>query len=50
MKELLKRAEDLKHRGEQRAIVTHTGFLTPAEAYELRHAFPDACFSGGGED
>ena len=50
MNELLKRAEDLKRRGEQRAIVTHTGFLTPAEAYELRHAFADAYFSGGGED
>ncbi len=50
MNELLKRAEDLKRRCVQQAAVTHTGFLTPAEAYELKRAFPDAYMSGGGAD
>ena len=29
--EILKRAEDLSRRAEQRGTVTNTGFLTPAE-------------------
>lgn len=35
--EFLKRAEDLRSRCEKRGIVTHTGFLTPAESYELNN-------------
>ena len=33
--DFLKRAEDLRNRCEKRGIVTHTGFLTPAESYEI---------------
>ena len=35
--EILKRAEDLARRAEQRGTVTNTGFLTPAERYALEH-------------
>ena len=35
--EILKRAEDLSRRAEQRGTVTNTGFLTPAERYALEH-------------
>lgn len=35
--EILKRAEDLARRCEQRGTVTNTGFLTPAEQYALAH-------------
>ncbi len=35
--EILKRAEDLARRCDQRGTVTNTGFLTPAERYALEH-------------
>lgn len=35
--ELIKRAEDLAARCEKSGTVTHTGFLTPAERYELEN-------------
>ena len=35
--EILKRAEDLARRCEQRGVPTNTGFLTPAERYALEH-------------
>lgn len=35
--ELLKRAEDLAHRCDNKFCVTNTGFLTPAERYALEH-------------
>ena len=35
--ELLRRAEDLARRSERSASVTATGFLTPAQAYELEN-------------
>ena len=35
MTELIRRAQDLSRRCEQKSIVTNTGFLTPAECYEL---------------
>ena len=50
--ELLRRAEDLRERCERSGTVTHTGYLTPAERYEIEkwasHA-PDctAVFDGG---
>ena len=53
--ELLRRAEDLRERCERTASVTHTGFLSPAERYEIecwaRHT-PDCTllFHGGGAD
>ena len=37
MHELLKRAEDLARRSEQRNCLTKSGFLTPAERYALQH-------------
>lgn len=50
--ELIKRAEDLLNRCNQRSIVTHSLFLTPAEQYSLKQHFKhraDAKFvlSGG---
>ena len=35
--ELLKRGEDLARRCEQKNVLTHTGFLSPAERYALAH-------------
>ena len=35
--EILKRAEDLARRSDQRGVPTNTGFLTPAERYALEH-------------
>ena len=35
--EILKRAEDLARRCENRGVPTNTGFLTPAERYALEH-------------
>lgn len=35
--EILKRAEDLARRSDQRGAITNTGFLTPAEQYALSH-------------
>ena len=52
MTELIRRAEDLRERCERSGTVTHTGFLTPAERYEIErwaaHA-PDCSvvFDGG---
>ena len=52
--ELLKRAEDLRGRAERSGCVTHTGFLTPAERYQLenwaKHSGCRLLFYGGGED
>ena len=52
--ELLKRAEDLCSRAERSGCVTHTGFLTPAERYQLenwaKHSGCRLLFHGGGED
>ena len=50
MSELLKRTDDLKRRAETNNMVTHTGFLTPAEAYEVNEAYSDVYLSGGGPD
>lgn len=53
--ELLRRAEDLRARCGRSGCVTHTGFLSPAERYEIegwaRHT-PDCAllFDGGGKD
>jgi RNA-binding protein YlmH len=53
--ELIRRAEDLLARCLRSGVVTHTGFLSPAERYELERwaaHTPDcsAVFSGGGPD
>ena len=52
--ELIRRAEDLRDRAERSGSVTHTGFLTPAERYQLetwaRHGGCRVVFSGGGPD
>ncbi len=52
--ELIRRAEDLRDRTERSGTVTHTGFLTPAERYQLenwaRHAGARLLFHGGGPD
>ena len=52
--ELIRRAEDLRDRAERSGSVTHTGFLTPAERYQLetwaRHSGCRVVFSGGGPD
>ena len=52
--ELRKRAEDLAARCERSGSVTVTGFLSPAERYELEHRLHcDGCtlvFRGGAED
>lgn len=52
--ELCKRAEDLAARCERSGIVTTTGFLSPAERYELEHRLhPADCtlvFHGGAAD
>ncbi len=49
--ELQKRTEDLAERCRNRAVVTSTAFLTPAEQYELRdyaaQILPEAVFAGG---
>ena len=49
--ELLKRGEDLARRCEQKAALTNTGFLTPAERYALEHDGAlrgcRICFAGG---
>ncbi len=37
-KELIRRAEDLARRCEQKSCLTRTGFLSPAERYALEHA------------
>lgn len=43
--ELTRRAEDLAERCERKACVTSTGFLTPAEQYEIRQ-LPSLFFGG----
>ena len=52
--ELLKRGEDLARRCEQKSILTHTGFLSPAERYALEHdpalRFSRMAFFGGWPD
>ena len=52
--DLLRRAEDLAARAERSGAITHTGFLTPAERYQLenwaRHAGCRLLFHGGGPD
>lgn len=49
--ELLRRAEDLSARCDRTGKLTHTGFLTPAERYELegwgKYAAVPPVFSGG---
>jgi RNA-binding protein YlmH len=49
--ELLKRGEDLARRCEQKNVLTHTGFLSPAERYALAHdpalRMCRMCFFGG---
>ena len=52
--ELLRRARDLAERCERTATVTGTGFLTPAQQYEIKNwaeRVPDCRFvlSGGSE-
>lgn len=53
-KELIRRAEDLRERCERSAGVTHTGFLSPAERYQLeawaRQSGAKPLFHGGGID
>ena len=52
--DLIKRAEDLAERCDRQSIVTATGFLTPAEQYELTkwaERFPDSgLLLSGGQD
>lgn len=52
--ELIRRAEDLSLRCEKNGTVTHTGFLTPAERYQLegwaRHGGVRVLFFGGGPE
>ncbi len=52
--DLLRRAEDLRDRCERSGMLTHTGFLTPAERYRLenwaKHSGVRLLFSGGGPD
>ena len=52
--ELLRRAEDLSARCERRAVLTSTGFLSPAERVRLeqwaKHRGCRLLFHGGGED
>lgn len=52
--ELIRRAEDLRDRASRSGTVTHTGFLTPAERYQLegwaKHAGARLIFHGGGSD
>ena len=52
--ELIKRAEDLAERCERQSVVTATGFLTPAEQYELKRwaeRYPDSgLLLSGGQD
>ena len=50
MDDFIKRMDDLSRRSETRSIVTHSGFLTPAECYEAERAFRDVYLFGGGED
>lgn len=49
--ELIKRAEDLAARCDKSGLVTHTGFLSPAERYELeqwaKRSGTELYFSGG---
>ncbi len=51
---MIRRAEDLSARCERSGTVTHTGFLSPAERYQLENwARQQGCrvlFSGGGPD
>ena len=52
--ELIRRAEDLARRCEQKSCLTKSGFLTPAQRHALEHA-PSLrgtrlCFKGGYED
>ena len=52
--DLCKRAEDLSNRSEQRCMLTHTGFLTPAQQAELlawaRHCPCQLVLHGGLEE
>ena len=52
--ELTRRAEDLSARCERSGTVTHTGFLSPAEKYQLeawaRQSGCRVLFHGGGKD
>ena len=52
--EILKRAEDLARRCENRGVPTNTGFLTPAERYALEHdpalRLTNMVFHGGHAD
>jgi RNA-binding protein YlmH len=46
--DLLKRADDLSRRRDDRCVVTSTWFLTPAEQYEIAHGgYEGLVFSGG---
>lgn len=52
--ELIRRSEDLRDRAVRSGTVTHTGFLTPAEQYQIqawaRHTGARLIFHGGGKD
>jgi len=51
--DLTRRADDLHRRSFDQQIVTHTGFLTPAEQYTLAglpHLRPALAFHGGAEE
>ena len=50
MEDVIKRALDLYNRSRNKNIVTSTGFLTPAEAYEVGASINGVYFSGGGKD
>lgn len=50
MDEFAKRISDLQQRSRDRNMLTHTTFLTPAEAYEVRGWNIGAYLSGGGEN
>ena len=47
--EFIKRAEDLRERCERSGVLTMTGFLSPAERYQLAAGigFPDDLFFAG---
>jgi len=45
-----KRIEELYSRCESRCILTHSGFLTPADSFDIRAKYKSALFFGGGEN
>lgn len=50
MDDLIKRCGELRRRSEERGVLTHTPFLSPAEQYELKNAYFLPLFCGGCEN